>query len=283
MKLRVSSSVSIFKPKVEKVWGIKEWDGIDDPDQDLIFFGLYHDRDYEVFQNFKGNRFVFWCGGDILRLADDYERRRVLKICPATHYCETEKEAELLKKIGIDSQIVPSFLGLIKDYPISFTPPADGKWKVWMCGHPHREKEYGFDQARELAKVFPDVEFHLYGLTDDYDGRIRAEFLQNIIYHGQVPEKQLDEEIKNYHCGFRPNENDGVSEVIIKSILLGQFPISRLPYEGVWQYNSFQELTELINKLKQQTQPNTIRELWTKKINNFPWCRKEKQCKEQTY
>jgi len=275
-KLKVSNSVDQFRLKAQKTWGLKEWEGIDDPDQELIFFGLFHDRDFEVFHNFKGKKSVFWCGGDILRLKEDYERQRVMKIAPDTkHYCENEQEADNLRLVGLEPIIIPSFLGNVDDYPVSFKPPKEGeKWKVWMCGHQRREVEYGFDQARELARVFPDVEFHFYGLDRFYEGKVNLEgdSLPNIIYHGLVPEKQLDREIREYHCGMRCNEHDGMSEVVVKSVLLGQYTISRLPYEGVWKYETFLELVTLIEKLKEQTQPNQISEIWrTQKLNRYPW------------
>jgi|TARA_Y100000310_G_scaffold312222_1_gene359304 hypothetical protein len=274
-KLKVSNSVGQFRLKAQKAWGLKEWEGIDDPDDELIFFGLFHDRDFEVFHNFKGKKSVFWCGGDILRLVEDYERQRVMKIAPNTkHYCENEEEAKNLRKAGIDPIVIPSFLGEIEDYPVSFKPPEEGeKWKIWMCGHPRREVEYGFDKAKELAKMFPDVEFHFYGVDKEYEGKanLGSDSLPNVIYHGLVPEERLDLEIKDYHAGMRCNEHDGMSEVVVKSVLLGQYTISRMPYEGVWHFKTLEDLVELIKKLKQQKQPNSISELWKQKLNCFPW------------
>lgn len=277
MKITVSSSVKHFLPKALLAWGIKEWEGIDDPDNELLFFGLFHDRDFEVFHNFKGKKSVFWCGGDILRLTEDYEHQRVMKIAPDTkHYCENEQEAKNLRSVGIEPTIIPSFLGNLNTYPISFRVPEEGeKWKVWMCGHPRREVEYGFDQARQLAGMFPEIEFHFYGVDQRYDGKanLTSDNLDNVIYHGLIPEKQLDEEIKNYHCGLRPNEHDGASEVIIKSILLGQYPISKLPYEGVWNYDTFEDLVKLMERLMEQKKPNReTRSIWLQKLNQFPWC-----------
>ena len=278
MKIKVSNSVEQFRLKAQRTWGLEEWGGVDDPVNELLFFGLFHDRDFEVFHNFKGQKYIFWCGSDILRLLEDYERQRVIRISPTTkHYCDNEQEAERLRSVGVEPNVIPSFLGSVEDYPISFRVPEDGKWKIWLCGHPIREQEYGFDQARELAKIFPDVEVHFYGVDKKYEGKanLSSDNLPNVIYHGLVPEKQLDEEIRQYHCGLRPNERDGVSEVMVKSILLGQYPITKIPYDGVWSYGTFGELTELVNKLKQQTQPNYgLRELWIQKLNRFPWCSK---------
>ena len=272
LKLKVSSSVKQFQLKAQKAWGLEEWGGVDDPDQQLVFFGLFHDRDFEVFHNFEGEKHVFWCGGDIIRLLQDYERRRVVKISKNTyHYCENEVEANSLRQAGIEPQIIPSFLGDINNYPVSFKIPTDGKWKIWMNAHPRREQEYGVDYARQIVKLMPDVEFHIYGVEKEYEGKIRndADDLPNIIYHGLVPEVQLDEEIKNYHAGFRANEHDGLSEVVVKAILLGQYVISRLEYNGVMFFSKLDDIVYAIQLLKLQTEPNQARNLW--KLNNFPF------------
>lgn len=273
MKIKVSSSVKQFETKATIAWGLKLWKGIDDSEQDLLFFGLFHDRDFEVFHNFKGKKSVFWCGGDILRLVEDYERRRVLKLDRnVKHYCETEEQGDKLREMGFNPTVIPSFLGNINNYSISFK--KTDKWKIWICGHPKREIEYGFDTVIELAKVFPDIEFHLYGVDED-KSEISYE-AKNIISHGLVSEEELDEDIKDYHCGLRTNRTDGVSEVIIKSILLGQYPISFLPYEGVWQYKEFGDLIMLIEKLKRQVEPNyETRSIWIKQLNQYPWCEKK--------
>ena len=259
--------MKLFEEKAMKAWGLELWEGVDDPDTEVIFFGLFHDRDFEVFHNFKGKKLVFWCGGDILRLIEDYERQRVIRINPAIHYCENEIEAENLRKVGIEPVVIPSFLGSINHYPISFKMP-EGRWKIWMCAHDKRETEYGVDKAREIAKMFDNVEIHIYGV----DKPTYREDISNVIYHGFVSENKLDEEIKKYHCGLRCNEHDGVSEVVIKSALLGQYIISRIPYDGVWHYETFGDLAELVAKLTQQTSPNYEgRTTWIKKINQYPF------------
>ena len=280
MKLKVSGSVKQFEGKAMLTWGLKLWEGLNDPDNEVLFFGLFNERDFEVFHNFKGKKLIFWCGGDILRVMEDYERRRVLKLDEGIkHYCETEEQADKLREMGFDPWVIPSFLNNVNNYPLSFqVPKKEEKWKIWICGHPKRDIEYGFDKAIELAKIFPDIEFHFYGIDKDKEETVVLDSydLPNVISHGLVSEKQLDEDIKEYHCGLRTNESDGVSEVIIKSILLGQYPISFLPYEGVWQYKEFGDLIELITKLKRQVEPNyETRSIWLKQLNQYPWCKQQ--------
>ena len=264
MKIRVSDGVKMFKEKAKTTWGLEEWDG---KDTDVLFFGLYFQEDYDTYDSFKGNRTIFWCGSDILRTSQKKEWLDVVKRHSANHYCETQEEAENLKKIGINPVVIPSFLGNIKSYPVSFKPPEDGIWKIWLSGHEEREKEYGFEDAKEIAGMFNNVEIHFYGVNGKSSG--------NIIYHGFVSERQLDDDIKNYHSAIRGNLHDGVSEVIMKSVFLGQYPIARLPYEGVWQYNSVAELASYVAELRTMVNPNLItRTTWIKKINQYPWCYK---------
>jgi len=268
MRIRVSEGVKQFKEKAEEAWKLGEWLGEQDPDKDLIFFGLYFQEDYDTFDKFKGNRYVFWCGSDILRTSQTPQWLEIVQRHEAKHFCETEIEAENLLKIGIKAEVIPSFLGNVYRYPISFNVPKEGEnWKIWLCGHPGREKEYGFDEAKELVKVFDNVEVHLYGVEGKNE--------KNVFYHGLVKESVLDEEIKKYHCAIRANRHDGVSEVVIKALLLGQYPIARLPYEDVWKYESFGDLVAFIVELQKQVEPNyRPRIKWIQKINQFPWCYK---------
>lgn len=134
-----------------------------------------------------------------------------------------------------------------------------------MSGHPNREEEYGFGLATRLAEKLPEFTFHLYGAG--YRGKVG-----NIIIHGQVPEKDFNEEIKNYHCGLRPNSHDGFSEITAKSILLGQYPISFIPYKNIWNYTTEDELVRKLQEIKQISKPNLDgRKYWIKELNKFPW------------
>ncbi|MCK9370830.1 hypothetical protein M0R04_13050 [Candidatus Dojkabacteria bacterium] len=271
-KLRVSSSVIGFKEKAERTWGLKEWDGVDDPDTECVFFGLYHERDFAVFEMDFTKRIVFWCGSDITRVISDYERRRILKNYPETeHYCENEIEQTELHDVGIEAKIVPSFLDDVNSYQPTFKVPEDGKWKVWLCAHPAREDEYGLALAKRWAEKDPQLEFHVYGINKGE----KDKDLPNVIYHGKVPEAQLNEEIKGYQAGFRPNFHDGFSEVTAKSVLNGQYPITRIKYADIWNYETEHDLRECWDKLKTQTQPNPARELYLTRFNNFPFVCKQ--------
>jgi hypothetical protein len=287
MRVRISQSVINFKPRVLSTWKLEDWEGIDST-EDLLFFGLYNDRDYEVFNTYKGKKTVFWCGSDILFLMKDYERRRILKNHPDTeHFCENEVEARNLELCGIEGiKIVPSFLDNVNNFPASFIPTK--RPQIFMCGHPNREDEYGFNFIRNVAKRVPEATFHLYGIDSSdnffYSQKVPLtdklatvdEDIPNIFHHGKVPEGEFNNHIMQYHCGLRTNDHDGFSEVTAKSILLGQYPISKIPYDGIWNYNTEDELVALIEKIKYVKGPNYEgRTKYLKTLNNFPWCKRE--------
>lgn len=279
MKIRTSPSVIAFQEKAEEVWGLEVWEGIEDPDQDVLFFGLYIENDYEVFRRHSGKKTIFWCGSDILKLMGNYDSRRILKLFPkAEHWCENETEKKNLEECGVKvSGVVPSFLESVYNFPTSFKPTKEPH--IFLCGHPGREAEYGWELVERLAEKLPEFTFHLYGVDRPYSPDLVERLNEidvvhpNIIRHGKVSPGQFNNEIKEYHCGFRPNEHDGFSEVVAKSALLGQYPITKIPYEKIWTYKDENDLLEKFKMIKLQTGPNIrTRSHYLKILNNFPWC-----------
>jgi len=286
MKIRISASMINFRDKAITYFKLKEWEGKNDKDKDLLFFGLFNDRDYDVFANFKGKRYVFWCGTDILNALSDYERKRILGNCPAEHYCENELQAQELESLGLKPKIVVSFLDNVNNFPLSYK--HSNKPHIFLCGHDQREEEYGVGVVKRVAERLPDFTFHIYGIDKNSsylsltERKIEEQLIcvdedcPNIWFHGKVPEEQFNNEIINYQCGLRPNEHDGFSEVLAKSILMGQYPISRIPYEKIWSYENEDQLVALLEKLKLMRTPNVEgRAYYLKKINNFPWCERK--------
>lgn len=286
-KIRVSLSVESFRERAIKTWGLSEWAGWTESNAYVLFFGLYTKHDYDAFLRHKGKKAVFWCGSDITNLLHNYENRRIIKLFPETgHYCENEIEAEELKRVGIEAKVIPSFLDNINNFPISYTP--SNQPHIFLCGHDKREDEYGLGVVKRIAPRLPDVTFHIYGINRkanylSLEERTINEKLvsvdienPNIWIHGKVPEQQFNNEIIQYQCGLRTNEHDGFSEVIAKSVLLGQYPISKIKYDKIWNYETDDDLVALIEKLKFMKSPNyEARTHYLKLLNNFPWCKME--------
>lgn len=262
MKLRCSKAVWSFKKKAEKIWKLEEYDPLKDKGKPTVFFGLYTLDDYEAVNCHEGKRYVFWCGADILASLRDQKVRLIIQGCEVEHFCENQLEADELKTIGIEANVSPSFLEDIEDFPICFKPSKNPQ--VFLSSHPDRDKDYGIDIVLKIASIVPSVGFHIYG--------IERESFGNIHYHGIVSNKEFNKDIRNYHCGLRLNEHDGCSEIMIKSLLMGQHPISRISYPFVTNYRTEKELVDLLVDLQNITEPNTeARKFWVNNLNKYPW------------
>jgi len=200
-----------------------------------LFLGLYFDNDYNIFKNHEGKRIIFWNGSDVIRMLRSSNRISIVTGADAKHYCHNEQLQKELKSKGINAEIAALFFGEKRDYPISYKQSDNPK--VFMCAHPAREAEYGIPMAIELAKELPEIEFHIYGIAGNTEN--------NLIYHGQIEESEMDKQIKNYQGCLRFNKHDGVSQIVLKSKMMGLYPIISTDKEFVKK-----ELLALKNKLE---------------------------------
>lgn len=270
IKLRVSSSIAPFREKALKTWGLEQRE-VGDFTSDVLFFGLYHLSDWKVFMKCKGKRYCSWAGGDIRNLLRGYAfsdgvelwKSKLFSFIPwhwifklkAEHYCENRDEQKKLASLGIKAEIVPTFLEDINEFPVSYKP--NDKPNVYISARKGQESEYGVFKIIELSNRLKDFTFHIYG--------IGGESKENLIFHGNVPPEQFNEDIKNYQIALRLNKSDGFSEILCKGILLGQICISRLEYPYIDSYKTDDELIELLKTAK----PNKAREHY--KFNQFPF------------
>lgn len=284
MKLLVSSSVIGFKEKAEKVWGLEEYKYPKDKYKPTVFFGMYHIGDYYHFLRHRGKKSVFWAGYDLINLKKNllpwYKMFRGID-----NYVENRVEQKALEEFGILSFIRPSFLEEIP--PVSFKPSKNPQ--VYLSMHPGREHEYGLGCIFEIAGKVPNCHFHIYGIDRIYAEKIipqetgvknftiRTEIGgHNIHFHGRVPPEQFNEEIKEYQAGLRLNLFDGNSEIPMKSVLQGQYPITVIKYPHIDYAKTRMELIRLLVELEKKTKPNLkAREYWIKNINRYPWTQKK--------
>jgi len=281
LKIRCSSSIVPFRERAEKVLGLGRYDyKTDGYDTPVVFLGLYHINDFNSFKVPRIKRYVLWCGGDIQnfkrgylygdgksaiwksRLSSFTKWRDEIREVKAEHFCENHKQQKTLLKLGIKAEVVPAFWDEIEKFPIraDFTEPI----KILVSGHPGREREYGFNQVSKIAKRFPDIEFHFYGADIKGD--------KNIISHGIIPEEQFNKEIGQYHSCIRCNRHDGLSDVVMKNLMSGGYPITYIPYEGLWNFRNNKELSILLEELKGQKEPNyKARELYVSTLNKYPF------------
>ena len=81
----------------------------------------------------------------------------------------------------------------------------------------------------------------------------------------------MDEQIKHFQGCLRLNEHDGMSQIVIKSILMGQYVISKKKLEGCMHADCEEELFYRLNELKTKTEPNKARTIYLNILNDFSW------------
>lgn len=245
--IRVSSSISNFKDGL-----YRRFQG--HSGNRTIFFGMYHLGDLVRFVFARGPKAIFWCGADIAHLP-----RWWVPLLGDVHYCENMTEQAALYNKGIYAATQPMLFDNPDKYQITFTPSQTPH--VFTSIRPGREVEYGLPIIQRIAPRLPEITFHIYGIEGESSG--------NLCYHGFVHPDQFDHEIKNYHSALRLNEFDGFAETTAKSILHGQYPITRIFYPRIWSHLGDEEiLIELLSSLKYMSAPNTeARDYWYKELS----------------
>lgn len=254
---RISSSIANFKEKLLKRFDLLEWHWLKTMFLPTIFFGMYHPGDYLRLLWHRGKRKIFWCGGDIINLKNSSWRHLIWRLT-AEHLCENEVEQRALKELRIEAQIQPMFFGDITQFPISYK--HSNSPHAYISVHPGREGEYGLWAIEPIAKELRSITFHIFGIS----GQNR----DNVIYHGQVSEEEFNERIKKYQCAVRLNDFDGFADITAKSILLGQYPITKIYYPNINQVKNTEDLINFLESLKTKTEPNYLaRSYWLNKLS----------------
>lgn len=274
MQIRIAPSLGALEGHPDNVWGTNSM--MLDVNKPTVFFGLYGLADFFALWRHKGHKAILWAGSDIRHFINGYwlDADGKIRIDPeplarwinenCESYVENGVEHEALMVLGIESKIVPSFLGQVKDYNVEYVWNARPQVYASVSGNDFAL--YGWEQIEMIAGRC-DVDFHLYGNTVSWETKH-----SNVFVHGRVPKEQMNEEIKNMQCGLRVLEFDGFSEILAKSVLWGQYPISRIGYPMIDSYTTNDELVKLLNGLVEKVEPNhKAREYYINHINQYPW------------
>lgn len=269
---RWASSLGELEDTPEKIWGTLPYDADKHQDENVVFCGLYGFPDFYALWRHKGKKAVWWCGSDITHFKNGYwlEDGGSIRISPKAiakwinknceNWVENEVEKETLEKFGIKCNVCPSFLGDISSYEVSFVPSDKPKLYASVSGDDF--KLYKWDLIEELATINQGVEFHLYGNRKPWETKNK-----NVIVHGRVPKEQMNSEVKKMQGGLRLLAFDGFSEVIAKSLLWGQWPVSFIKYPHTLSISE-------IGKLKDLKKPNLEgRKYYQNILNKYPWKR----------
>lgn len=276
---RIAPSIGKLDGDPHKVWSTLPYTPDTNPehlDAPCVFFGIYGLNDFYALWRHRGKKWVFWAGSDIRHFKDGYWLDDVGKIRIESKQlakwmndnCETwvenQVEAEALRQCGIHKvNVGQSFVGDVNEYPLDFTPSRNPRVYASVSGNDF--ELYRWKEIEQLAFENPEVEFHLYGNTVEYKPKRP---LTNFVVHGRVPKEQMNAEIRTMQGALRPLPFDGFSEVLAKSVLLGQWPISKINYKYILKMKG-------LKFLKNMKHPNVEgRDYYIKNLNNFPWSQK---------
>jgi hypothetical protein len=277
MKVRVAPSIGELERSFEEAWGLETYDPSKDTYEDTVFVGIYGLPDFYTLWRHKGRRWIFWCGSDIRHLQNGYwlDEFGTITIPPkpiaewieenCQSWCENYVEYQALRKLGIHSEVSPSFLGDVDAIEVSYKFSERPKLYSSVSGNDF--ELYGWDKICDVANQYPNIEFHLYGNTVEFRPLL-DNINNNVFIHGRVSKEQMNEEIKDMQGAIRLVEFDGFSEIIAKSILMGQWPVSSIAYPHTVP------LVE-INRLAELDQPNLPGvAYWKRILNRYPWTKK---------
>lgn len=275
---RWAPSLGKLEATAERVWGTKEYNPDLHINEPTVFFGLYGFPDFYALWRHKGTRFILWAGTDIVHFTNGYwldgkgEMRLdslslaqwIDKNCMS--FCENAVEQQALSDMGILATIAPSFLGQVENYDLSYYPSS--RPAVYASVSGNNFEMYGWPLIERIAHKC-SVDFHLYGNTKEWKSRH-----SNVFVHSRVPSDQMNEEIKYMQGALRLNMPDGFSELLAKSVLWGQWPITwdSFKYPHILGANGVDEMVRLLNALRYKSLPNIAgREYYLKTLNSFPW------------
>ena len=229
-----------------------------DVDEPAMFW-LYSERDYELLKAHKGPKFIFWHGTDVLILRKNWARV-IDTLVDARHACHNEIQRNLLAEMGIYAHIRPVFWNDVEKYK----PTGERAKDVYLTSHKGREVEYGEYKALALSQALPEWNFHIYGT----EGKSR----ENLIYHGEVPEEQMDEETSVMAATLRWKKIegfhwDGFSQTSMKALLRGHSVISgiKYPYKGCFHVKNIEDMIDELNVFGRHDDREPI------KLNDFTW------------
>lgn len=277
---RVAPSLGALEGTHQEVWGTEEYHWIKHRKEKCVFFGVYDLRDYLALWWHRGGGWILWAGSDIRNLSQGFAfndgkiywlskalkgslTRWILKqVKRYQNWVENAWEGNLLEKMGVFSDICPSYMGQKEEIGVSYR--QNDPCNVYLSASEGRQEEYGWGVVERIASWLPNHVFHLYGAS--WETRY-----ENVIVHGRVPKEQMNREIRKYQIGLRLNETDGFSEILAKAVLMGQYAIGRIAHPHIPSYENEMDLILKLNKLSKEREPNEAREWYLNNLNRYPW------------
>ena len=266
-KIRVAPSIGGgLERTFEEAWGLETYDPETDKDEPTVFVGCYGLPDFYTIWRHRGKKYVWWAGSDIRHLKEGYwlDDKGSIKLAFRSlatwlnRYCENwvenKPEQKALQGLGIGARVCPSYLGDVNAIKPSYKPGN----KFYSSVSSNDFKLYGWYDIDTIAGQFPDLEFHLYGNTEPFEPKNT-----NVIVHGRVSNSQMNKEIAEMQGCIRMIPLEGFSEIVAKSVLMEQWPISLIPYPHTISPDNISAIP---------TTPNVEgRKYYLEHFNNYPF------------
>lgn len=166
-----------------------------------------------------------WIGTDVLEQRKNYNSivSKINNILTDINLSVSSLLQEELREIGIDSHEVP-IIPSIMFSGISLMPD---KHAVLVYAPEGRELFYGMDYVKELAKLYPEIQFHVVANSND------NLFMDNVIFHGMLSLPEMNDIYDKISILFRFPEHDGLSMMLLEALAKGKHVIYPYPFPYV--------------------------------------------------
>ena len=260
MKLYFPDTHKIHAVKALKQ-GYEHYDPQKDKNLPCVFI-LYFEEDYQWLCEHRGQKYVSWRGTDVMRFKLYYfEKYGKYLIDPRVkHICLNYQQKAILANLGINASVIYSTFTDIKKYKPCFKPGNN----VYMTITPGREAEYGLGYFMTLAKIFDELEFHIFGIEYPLG-------LNNWHSYNWMLEDDMDKIIADFQLCLVLKEYDGFSNLAVKALMMNHYLITNVWYPNIPKYNDFEDLLHHIGKFGAGTLEHPDYSYWKEIINNFKW------------
>lgn len=278
---RYAPSLGPLEDTPENIWGtLKHYDPIIQTETGVpcVFFGLYGLPDFYRLWRYQGRKAILWAGTDITHFSNGYwlDTEGRIKVDPfplakwiemnCENYVENNVEKNKLKQFGINAKVVPSFLGNVAEYQIIYEKKIRPALYTSVSGDEFNL--YGWHKIYSLALSNPGIDFFLYGNSRPFT---ECDTLANVFLRGRIKKEIMNQEIQTMQGALRLTKFDGFSEIIAKSLLWGQWPVSLIEYPCTIHPDKIKDLF-----LPARDKPNYAGREWLLSVvNKYPWNQKQ--------
>lgn len=107
-----------------------------------------------------------------------------------------------------------------------------------------RQEFYGLHKIAELAKLFPTLPFHLYGVKEP-----EISLPENVTCYGWQPAEVFKKALRENPICLRLTDHDGFSVTVVEAITYGSEVIWSLPFEFSHLARTVEETQAILNEL----------------------------------